>query len=222
MGLTQSASSEVLEFFHNLILDDIPDFEEIERLAVLHKGIVDIADERDKVFPLHRVVSRKSQHEESWGAVNIKLLQLLLGQGVNLNSQLKFSGQTALHVACKFQNHDAAQLLVDNGINIECKDYMGWTALCVSCSLNDMTMVAYLIAKGADIDTSNGLGLTPLHIAATFDKIETMKLLIDNNANIELKTVDGKNALEFLKNKEHLEEMRKIFEEIGEKSFVFK
>ena len=83
---------------------------------------------------------------------------------------------------------EMAQLLLDNGANIEAKDNKGNTALIKASSHGNIEIAQFLLDNGADIEAKNNInGETALIKASSSGNIEMVQLLLDNGADIEAK-----------------------------------
>ena len=78
----------------------------------------------------------------------------------------KDSGKiTALMVACRFQQRDAVQVLLDNATSINAQSESGCTALYLAAEEGDVLIVNSLLGKGADVSLPASDGGTPLQRA---------------------------------------------------------
>ena len=104
-----------------------------------------------------------------------------------------------LMLAAIFNLKETAELLINNGANVNAKttiyNYNGsitnQTALMIAAEHNSKETAALLIKHGADINAQNSGsrgGQTALMIAAEHNAIETAKLLVKHQANINAKT----------------------------------
>lgn len=91
--------------------------------------------------------------------------------------------RTALQWAI-VHGHDALlKLLLENGVNIECKNKKGQTAVNEATQRSNRMAVKLLIAKGANVNTLDHSKTTPLHHAAHMGASDMVRLLLENGAD---------------------------------------
>lgn len=76
--------------------------------------------------------------------------------------------------------------LVEQGLDINIKNYYGRTPLFVQATLGRNT-VKLLFELGADIEKTDDYKNTPLHTAASFFRTDTVRFLVEKGANIHAK-----------------------------------
>ena len=122
-----------------------------------------------------------------------------------------------LNKACKYNNLDIVQYLVEKeGVDINCV-VNGKTPLHIACKYGNVNIVAYLINHNANIES---IGIikrhifwvkvlpkiiifddsTPLHFAAYYQKIDVVKYLIEKGANVNAKNHQNKRPDEITNN----------------------
>ena len=89
----------------------------------------------------------------------------------------------SLHRAAESNSIDVATLLIEQGADIEAKDYIGRTALHIVAESNSLDVTSLLIDRGADIEAKNGAGETAFYAAVTSNSLDVATLLIDSGAN---------------------------------------
>ena len=107
-------------------------------------------------------------------------------------------------VLCARENYDMwhenmSQLLIDEGADVNIKNYEGETALMITITCNNP--VELLINANSDINTKDNERDTPLTNALTQTTIvnqETVELLIDSKADLYTKNYNDKNAMDYL------------------------
>lgn len=67
-----------------------------------------------------------------------------------------------LITACRFNNFEAVQLLVESGVNLEAVDHDGRTALHMAVYQRSLRIVQYLINKGVCVNPSKHYAKSPL------------------------------------------------------------
>ena len=134
----------------------------------------------------------------------IKKVQKLLDQGANVDSREHKSifVQTAFMQAVLNDHFDVADLLLDNGADIQAVNHYGQTALnqsvkpTIKKNKNAFSRVQYLIENGANINLDNAL--TQCYRNEGYEHIvpeDVCALLVKNGADVNLPDRDGHNAL---------------------------
>jgi ankyrin repeat protein len=100
---------------------------------------------------------------------------------VNVKSRVR-DGFTPLHLAAEGGDERMAQLLIDNGANVNAKHKLHGTPLHAAAGGQHIKVVRLLIDKGADRNAKDINGHTPLDHAASFPLVrghrtDTMMLL---------------------------------------------
>ena len=70
-----------------------------------------------------------------------------------------------MHSAVSFGHIPIAELLINNGANINMASSSGFTPLHIAVDQGNVSLVEFLISKEADVDAKNAAGLTPLNLA---------------------------------------------------------
>lgn len=89
---------------------------------------------------------------------------------------------------------DMLKLLIENGANVNQKDFAGQTALhkaALTPRGETLELMKYLIAKGADVNAQDLEGNTPLFIAFAIKNSDAVNLLIASGANTSIKNNEG-------------------------------
>ncbi|NDB83946.1 MAG: ankyrin repeat domain-containing protein [Alphaproteobacteria bacterium] len=102
---------------------------------------------------------------------------------------------TPLMCAVIAGNHEAVQILLDKGANVNACDPEDNTALHIAAATGNAQMCELLISAGADVNVQNKKGFTPAHVATGRHNIKAQDILIENGADMSLKTKDGKTPL---------------------------
>lgn len=124
---------------------------------------------------LHQAVSRSF----------VKVVQLLLSHGADINMRSTDGGKTALHVAASIGDLTIVQLLMDAGADTEAVDDQNQTALYAAVFLRRTEIVQLLLDRGIAVDPREQVKQTALHAAAAAGDYTIMQLLLDKGANIE-------------------------------------
>jgi len=113
---------------------------------------------------------------------------------LNVN-KMNRNGRTSLHYAVTTRLKTMAQLLLENGANIEAKDNHGHTVLAMAILLENMAMVQFLLENGANIEANDNLGHTVLALATRRGNMAIVQFLLEKGANMEAKNIKGNTVL---------------------------
>ena len=103
-----------------------------------------------------------------------------------------FSGATPLHVA---RNVEILQLLLDNGADMESKDFKGDTPAHYAARHNNSSAIAALLDVGFDIKTGGECGYTVLHTAIHYHCSNVIWYLIHDGVGTALIYVKDSNGI---------------------------
>jgi ankyrin repeat protein len=102
--------------------------------------------------------------------------------------------------------------LIDNGADLEAKNYARITPLHLSSRKGNFECLQYLIGKGANLEAKDYYEQIPLHSAAKGGHLECLKYLIENKADLEAKDNEGSTPLHFSAQKGHLEGLKYLID----------
>lgn len=105
-------------------------------------------------------------------------------------------GFAPLHLACFFDQPQAAQLLIERGadVNAQADNATRVRPLHSATAAHSAEIVHILLDAGADPDTQQQGGYTALHAAAAHDLRDIARLLRAHSADATIRTDDGKTA----------------------------
>lgn len=128
----------------------------------------------------------------------VVIVSLLVEAGVDLNYQ-DDQGETAFHVAARFDRTACARVLLSGSKNQKAntelaENNFGWTPLFVSCVDGHLSIVELLITAGADLKRLDAYGWTAMEHAALRGHITIAKTLaaITNASNVS----DGESSIQ--------------------------
>jgi ankyrin repeat protein len=98
--------------------------------------------------------------------------------------------------ACGKGNLKIAEVLVNNGADVNAKSNKGTTSLMLACYMNHLPIVEFLLDKGANIGDKNIEEQTALGIAVDKKNEEIVKLLLSKGA---FNYIPGENINEKIK-----------------------
>ena len=83
---------------------------------------------------------------------DLRVIQLLLQAGADVNALTDFRFNSALMRACRWNNIEVVKLLVQNGADVNYAADRGYTVLMSAAEFNpDAEVIRYLVANGADV-----------------------------------------------------------------------
>jgi len=142
-----------------------------------------------------------------------EVVDLLLGQGVEINKADDEAGITPLIAAISGGEPEVADFLVQRGADVNLQTKRGLSALMWAADIEHPGLVSSLIGRGADVNAKSAEGLTALMISAgKTGTTEIAQLLITAGADVNIQKNDGKNALMLAINKKNPEMARMLLE----------
>jgi ankyrin repeat protein len=120
----------------------------------------------------------------------VKIVQVLIDTGANLNALDLDHGYTSLHHAAQRGSCAVVQALINARANINAQDrWPGRTPLHHAVDRGDLRVVQVLINAGADVNAQDNFDRTPLHDAVARNNLEIVAALI--NAGADVNAIDG-------------------------------
>ncbi len=125
-------------------------------------------------------------------------VKTLVPQLPDINAIISILGSTALHIASDCGRLDIVKYLVEQGANVNARDWFPKTPLHWACERSRLEIVEFLVANGADVNAvCDNNGRTPLHYACQRGKLEIVKCLVTHGANLDVKDKQfGRTPLE--------------------------
>ncbi len=108
---------------------------------------------------------------------------------------LEKAGAYSLYDAASKNAHEAVEVLLEQGADINAQDKHGWTPLHHAAWNNAAATAEVLLKQGADIHATNKNGWTPLHWGALNNAADTAEVLLKNGADVNAKNNDGDTPL---------------------------
>ena len=125
-------------------------------------------------YPLLKITVRKG---------HLDIARLLIGVGVNVN-QTQPNSVGPLHVACRLGNLPIAELLLENGADIdaivECLSWK-WAPLNIAVLMKKTSITKLLLKNGCKTNVRNHEGLTGLELALKKGFVGIAKLIAFHN-----------------------------------------
>ena len=130
------------------------------------------------------------------------------------------SGNTALHLAAKFERHDLLQCV--KPLNPHLKNAMGDTAQHIAVGTGQSEVLEGLLdifRKDMNVDLQNADGETMLHLATRQGDAELVEILLHTGCDLAVKDKDGNTAMHLLilqsvEDNEHIHRYLNVFDTI--------
>lgn len=135
---------------------------------------------------------------------NIENIRKIINEkSFDINTVLDSVSNNMLLTVIRKNRIDIAQLLIENGINVNHQNaHFDNTPLIWCCKSNKKrNFIKLLLENGANVNAKNFYGLTPLMYAIINNKLETVKLLLEYGADVNITdtclwgNTNGDNAL---------------------------
>ena len=147
----------------------------------------------------------KPSIHEAVATGNIEIVRLYLSAGVDVNLEGGFDsykGKTLLGVAASNGYKEIAELLINNGADVEWgQGPLKWSPLHFAVWREHEELVDLLISKKADVNSVDVNGNTALHYAVFDGSQKIVALLIAKGADVNLKNYNGVTPLHNASNK---------------------
>lgn len=104
-----------------------------------------------------------------------KNFEFSLPEGININVQDKYTGNSLLHLAVQYKNLEAVKFLIERGINVNLQNNMKRTALLISAINKNSDIEDALLKANSDTQIQDRYGIT-------HDKIKKMNALANAKA----------------------------------------
>lgn len=127
---------------------------------------------------------------------DVEEVRRILREGAEIETRNTL-GETALHLACRFNHKDIVLLLLKEGANIEARDNDEWTPLISALALAyyypNAEVISKLLEEKADVNAQDNDGDTPLIIAARYGDADMVSSILDFHPDIS-KVRDGQRT----------------------------
>lgn len=162
--------------------------------------------------------THKAQHDKDVKLLKaakkgkVEQVKQLLAEGANPNAHADFlvEGIAAKTPLMLTENLEVAQILLDNGADIDAVNIHGWTALMWAFEPKQLDKFKWLIKHGTNVNHSNAKW-TPLTLVLESDySWERFKALLDAGADVNLHNLQGRGPLFYAKLNEHEEATKEL------------
>ena len=111
---------------------------------------------------------------------DIKMVNLLLQKGANVNACNPKNGCSPLMYAARMGEKKILQSLLEFGADPNCRNRHGATAIMEAVNTDDAEIIELLIKYGAEINMRRRDGMTAIMLASRNNKIEIVKCYLKN------------------------------------------
>lgn len=112
-------------------------------------------------------------------------MRLLHDAGMDVNTAVFDSGETALHVAARCGSApDILTGLLAAGAHVNARDRRLRTPLHVAARRDGVENVSILLSAGADVNAGDDHQVSALHIASATGQVNIVKVLLEFGANV--------------------------------------
>ena len=129
---------------------------------------------------------------------------------------------TDLMIDVKLQDKNAVKKTLENGADVNAKDFLGNTALFLAVfgDRENLDIIKMLLKNGADVNATNNDGNTLLHELSYAPDLDIIKMLLENGADVNAINKKGESVLDLMiKNTYPInEDLLKMLEGYGAKS----
>jgi len=115
---------------------------------------------------------------------DLKQIKSIVERDARVLDKRQDQGSPPLHLAIETGNLSIVRYLIDNGADVNGKDWAGDTPLHKAASEGYREIMSYLVSKGADIRSRNKFQSTPLHHASYQTSLQPIVFLVENGAEI--------------------------------------
>lgn len=144
---------------------------------------------------------------------DLKTVQMLLADGVDINIKITADGGNALLIASYYGHTDIVKLLLEREADVNVKNTDGVSALRMASQEGHTDIVKLLLERGADVNIKSTNGVTALMKASQNGHTDIVKLLLERGADVAATGVEW-TALKLAKRMGHTEIVQ-LLEEAG-------
>ena len=142
----------------------------------------------DEMTPLEMAVYYES----------LETVEVLLRKGASKMPKVGVDG--GLHIAAKMGNCEMAEMLIENGFNLESKGFMDRTPMLTSCTYGKSQILGFFLDNGANLYATSGKkdsSRHAIHLASCSGNSEVVQVLFNNSSDIDpdVKDDNGDSAL---------------------------
>ncbi|KAI8576828.1 hypothetical protein K450DRAFT_158615, partial [Umbelopsis ramanniana AG] len=125
---------------------------------------------------------------------NVRLIDLLIAKGAKLDTRTN-NGDTALHIAVKFNQSDAATTLIKHGAEINDENQEKQTPVQIAILQDNADLMCLLLKADSDIKNPGGDQMPLIDSIADTGKVEFLLRALNTIDNVDQKTLYMNKAL---------------------------
>ncbi|OHS99173.1 hypothetical protein TRFO_34409 [Tritrichomonas foetus] len=134
---------------------------------------------------------------------NYRIGEFILSFKPDVNTSDQISQLTALNLACKYEQHNMIDILIENNADVNTTDKYKNTPLHYSSAGKNVHIVENLLKQPTiNINAQNENLETALHIAAKNGYLDIVKILQEHGANVNIKNKNHKTPYDLANNDE--------------------
>jgi len=114
------------------------------------------------------------------------------------------NGYTPLHIACKNNNLQTVEALLDSDFKlvVDSGDIENFTCLHLACENENIEIIELLLKYDCDVNAANSFGWTPLHFASDRGNLDIIDILIAYCADVNIENSKEKKPIHYATSKE--------------------
>ncbi|XP_037282479.2 tankyrase isoform X1 [Rhipicephalus microplus] len=124
-----------------------------------------------------------------------RVMKLVTTENINCRDS-QGRNSTPLHLAAGYNNLEVAELLLENGADVNAQDKGGLIPLHNASSYGHLDIAALLIKYNTVVNATDRWGFTPLHEAAQKGRTQLCALLLAHGADSTMKNHEGQTPLD--------------------------
>jgi len=93
------------------------------------------------------------------------------------------------HKLCQNANPDILKYVIDNSIDLECRNNIDSRPIHYICKYSTPEMIKYIIDKGVDLECQQINGCRPIHYICIYSTFEMIKYIIDKGVDLECQQI---------------------------------
>lgn len=125
----------------------------------------------------------------------LPVINLLIDRGACINDEQK--KENAIHTAINWYSLAAVELLLERGLDVNCRDADDVTPLQLAAWYGALDIATLLLEKGADLESRTLQGFTPLINAADGGNKDLLQLFLLRGAELNALTKRERSALDY-------------------------
>lgn len=126
---------------------------------------------------------------------NIQQITELIEAGANINAVTTVQKETPLHIAVRYGHKEVAELLLNEGANVNAVERRKWTLLHTAVRSGKVEVAELLLDRGANVNAVDNIDMTPLHFAVKYVQEELVELLLEKGASVNAVDKKGRTPL---------------------------